>query len=135
VAGQWRDRLFPTADDNQFADAYAQVLTYALLLARLSGAADLTPDRAANILDERSGLLAQTLRLLGDQPRRPTSNLGTVRSSALWRSLIHSISQGAARAIPGYTFTKISLLPMTQSCAETTACITLQSGSSAVRCV
>jgi hypothetical protein len=76
LAGQWRDRLFPAADDNQFADAYAQVLTYALLLARLSGAPDLTPDRAANILDARNGLLAQTLRLLGDPEAREDIRLG-----------------------------------------------------------
>jgi hypothetical protein len=76
VAGQWRDRLFPAADDNQFADAYAQVLTYALLLARLSGAGDLTPDRAADVLDQSNGLLAQTLRLLGDPAARADIELG-----------------------------------------------------------
>jgi hypothetical protein len=65
VAAQWRDRLFPHADDQQFADAYAQTLTYALLLARLSGARDLTPDRAADVLDSGNGLLAETLRVLG----------------------------------------------------------------------
>ena len=76
VAGQWRDRLFPAANDNQFADAYAQVLTYALLLARLSGAVDLTPDHAADVLDQRNGLLAQTLKLLGDPAARADIELG-----------------------------------------------------------
>jgi hypothetical protein len=36
VALEWRKLLFPDADDDQFADAYAQTVTYALLLARLS---------------------------------------------------------------------------------------------------
>lgn len=34
LADEWRAYLFPDADDHQFADAYAQTLTYALLLAR-----------------------------------------------------------------------------------------------------
>jgi hypothetical protein len=36
LAQDWRRYLFPDADEKQFADAYAQTLTYALLLARLS---------------------------------------------------------------------------------------------------
>jgi hypothetical protein len=32
-----RSELFPGADDGQFADAYAQTITYALLLARFEG--------------------------------------------------------------------------------------------------
>ncbi len=40
LAADWRKYLFPDADDRQFADAYAQTLTYALLLARIEGAGD-----------------------------------------------------------------------------------------------
>ncbi len=36
LAAQWRDNLFSDADNDQFADAYAQTLTYSLLLARFS---------------------------------------------------------------------------------------------------
>lgn len=35
IAKEWRQTLFPEADDERFADAYAQTVTYALLLARL----------------------------------------------------------------------------------------------------
>ncbi|MGH2999929.1 MAG: N-6 DNA methylase, partial [Gaiellaceae bacterium] len=69
LAREWRDYFFPDADDSQFADAYAQTLTYALLLARVEGEADLH-SRAADRLDERHGLLAQVLRVLGDPAAR-----------------------------------------------------------------
>jgi hypothetical protein len=61
----WQRLFFPEADTHRFADAYAQTLTYALLLARLSGAEGISPEQAAETLDSGHGLLAQTLRLLG----------------------------------------------------------------------
>jgi Type ISP C-terminal specificity domain len=64
LAREWRVYLFPDADDSRFADAYAQTLTYALLLARLNGETDLTTVKAAAALDSGHGLLAQTLRVL-----------------------------------------------------------------------
>jgi len=42
LAGEWREYLFPEADNRRFADAYAQTLTYALLLARMEGEEDLS---------------------------------------------------------------------------------------------
>ncbi len=70
LARDWRASLFPEADDAQFSDAYAQTLTYALLLARLDGAEDLRAGRAAEALDEEHGLLAEALRLLTDREAR-----------------------------------------------------------------
>lgn len=67
---EWRDYLFPEADAEQFADAYAQTLTYALLLARLNGEAHLTTETAAHALDSGHGLLAQTLRVLSQPSAR-----------------------------------------------------------------
>ena len=69
LAEEWRDVFFPDADDAQFADAYAQTLTYALLLARVEGETDLHA-RAPERLDERHGLLAQVLRVLTDPAAR-----------------------------------------------------------------
>ena len=43
LAAEWRNLLFPEGDDAQFADAYAQTVTYALLLARFEGASSLSP--------------------------------------------------------------------------------------------
>src|SRR5438067_1135508 len=44
LAKDWRDLLFPEADDDRFADAYAQTVTFALLLARSEGARTLDDD-------------------------------------------------------------------------------------------
>lgn len=70
LAREWRNYLFPDADNAKFADAYAQTLTYALLLARLNGEAQLTTDSAARALDSGHGLLAQTLRVLAQPGAR-----------------------------------------------------------------
>ena len=70
MAGEWRQFFFPDSDDAKFADAYAQTVTYAMLLARLSGASRLDPTEAAKTLDKNNGLLARTLELLGQMPAR-----------------------------------------------------------------
>jgi len=62
----WKRYFFPDATGEQFADAYAQTLTYSLLLARVSGAPDLTPATAAATLRADHGLLAGTLRVLAE---------------------------------------------------------------------
>lgn len=64
LCGEIRDYLFPHVTDAEFADIYAQTLTYALLLARLSGETELTTVSAADRLDSGHGLLAETLRVL-----------------------------------------------------------------------
>lgn len=70
LAGDWREYLFPDADDKQFADAYAQTLTYALLLAHLSGADELSISEASKELRSGHHLLADTLRIMGDTNAR-----------------------------------------------------------------
>lgn len=69
LAGEWRDYFFAEADDEQFADAYAQTVTYALLLARVEGEVDLR-DRAVQRLEARHALLAHVLRWLADPVAR-----------------------------------------------------------------
>jgi len=69
LGGEWRMYLFPDADDFQFADAYAQTLTYALLLARFEGVTDLH-SHVADALDRGHGLLAQVLRVLAQPEAR-----------------------------------------------------------------
>ena len=64
LAEQWREYLFPEADDAQFADAYAQTLTYALLLAYFEGTESLWVDAATATLQSQHAVLADTLRLL-----------------------------------------------------------------------
>jgi Type ISP C-terminal specificity domain/N-6 DNA Methylase len=69
LADEWRHFLFADADDRQFADAYAQTVTYALLLARVEGEENLSAN-AADRLDVRHGLLAQVLRILAQKEAR-----------------------------------------------------------------
>ena len=64
LATEWGRLLFPGANDDQFADAYAQTLTYALLLARLEGADSLRPAMAADALRKEHALLAEALSLM-----------------------------------------------------------------------
>ena len=66
LAKDWRSLLFPDADDDQFADAYAQTVTYALLLAKADGAASLDAATAAGALGTSHGLLARALQVLVD---------------------------------------------------------------------
>ena len=64
VMREWRARLFPEADKERFADAYAQTVTYAILLARSRGLD--TPDmsKAVQALEPAHGLLGQALNVL-----------------------------------------------------------------------
>ncbi|GAA2058839.1 hypothetical protein GCM10009757_39300 [Streptomyces cheonanensis] len=60
LAGDWRDLLFPDATREEFADQYAQTLTFALLLARIEGI-----DLADEPLREVAGKLSKTHSLMG----------------------------------------------------------------------
>lgn len=76
LAKEWRALLFPDADDAAFADAYAQTLTYALLLARIEGGAQLTIESAAATIQARHNLLAQALRVLAQHGAREEIGVG-----------------------------------------------------------
>ena len=66
LAGDWRKFLMPEASSAEFADAYAQTATFALLLGRSEGADPLTPDSARAQLAHEHGLLSQALQVLTD---------------------------------------------------------------------
>jgi hypothetical protein len=70
LRNDWRATLFPDATDEAFADAYAQTLTYALLLARFDGASDVRPNLAAETLSLKHKLLGNVLTLLTDPQTR-----------------------------------------------------------------
>ena len=95
LANEWSGLLFPEGDDAQFADAYAQTVTYALLLARFEGAESLRPAMAVDALQREHGLLAEALQLLEaptvrEELRMPIELLeraiGAVDSSKLGQS-------------------------------------------------
>ena len=69
----WRKLLFPEASDAQFADAYAQTVTFALLLGRSEGANPLTLGSAEERLAAEHTLLARALRVLTDTLIEPDS--------------------------------------------------------------
>ncbi|MDP1748800.1 MAG: type ISP restriction/modification enzyme [Reyranella sp.] len=67
LAQDWRRLLFPEANDESFADGYAQAVTFGLLIAR---ARDIPLgkgiDQAANALRKSNSLIGTALRLLTD---------------------------------------------------------------------
>jgi hypothetical protein len=69
LAKDWRHLLFPEATDAQFADGYAQAVTFGLLMARAYGiplSEDLHPVSMALRTD--ASLIATALQLLTDNP-------------------------------------------------------------------
>lgn len=66
LARDWRQLLFPDATDEQFADAYAQTVTFALLLARSEGAEPLALASAEAALAAGHTLLSRALQVLTD---------------------------------------------------------------------
>ena len=67
TARDWRNYLFPDADDEKFADSYAQTVTFALLLARSNGANTLFLDQAVSSLTSKNTLLGRALYVLTDE--------------------------------------------------------------------
>ncbi len=67
LATDWRKLLFPEASDAQFADGYAQAVTFGLLVARARGI-ELSEgiDAAAGELRKTNSLIGTALRLLTD---------------------------------------------------------------------
>ena len=73
TAEGWRQLLFPNASDTQFADAYAQTVIFALLLARSLGAGaddSLTLDNARIALQGPHNLLSAALEALTNPQAR-----------------------------------------------------------------
>jgi hypothetical protein len=70
LAKEWRQLLFPDAPDKQFADAYAQTVTFALLLGRSEGADPLTLHNAEEALAAQHNLLSRALEVLTDPDAR-----------------------------------------------------------------
>src|SRR5947208_9654553 len=73
LAADWRKLLFPEANDQQFADGYAQAVTFGLLMARssnirLSGGLD----QVGKQLGKTNSLIGAALRLLTDEAGNET---------------------------------------------------------------
>lgn len=66
LAKDWRQLLFPDADDQRFADSYAQTVTFALLLARSESADVSDLSKAITKLEADHTLLSRALQVLTD---------------------------------------------------------------------
>lgn len=82
LAADWRKLLFPQADDKDFADGYAQAVTFGLLIARTR---DISLHdgigRAASELKKSNSLIGTALGLLTDDPANQNvlkTSLGTM---------------------------------------------------------
>lgn len=67
LVNDWRKYLFPEADDITFADAYAQTITYTLLLARLTGEENISVPNAVQQIRAHHAFLSDVLKVLGDE--------------------------------------------------------------------
>jgi Type ISP C-terminal specificity domain/N-6 DNA Methylase len=71
LAGDWRALLFPHADDAQFADGYAQAVTFGLLMAKSRGISLAEGfDDVARELGRANTLIGTALRLLTEEPEQ-----------------------------------------------------------------
>jgi len=128
LAREWRELLFPDAPDERFADAYAQTVTFALLLARAEGAHTLDLDEPVRALKPSHGLLSRALLVLTDEEARMeiTAALGILQrvidavSPRRWRRVLSTL---------GSTSTRSSSLRTTRGCAATLAFTTPPSRS------
>ncbi len=91
LAGEWRGLLFPEASKEQFADGYAQAVTFGLLVAR---ARDIELrdgiDKAALELRKLNySLIATALRLLTDDPQNRAALDSALRTLARVLDAVH----------------------------------------------
>ncbi|PZS37342.1 MAG: hypothetical protein DLM62_19785, partial [Pseudonocardiales bacterium] len=69
LAADWRQLLFPTADDGEFADGYAQTVTFGLLYARSRGIAfeERGYHEIGDLIAAGNTLMGRALQVLTDQ--------------------------------------------------------------------
>lgn len=90
AAADWRRYLFPGADDDRFADAYAQTVTFSLLLARSNGSDTLFLDQAIQSLTHANTLLSRALSVLTD----PLVKEHLSTSLGMLQRVIHAVPTG-----------------------------------------
>ncbi|WP_433674225.1 type ISP restriction/modification enzyme [Microbacterium gorillae] len=79
TAKDWRHLLFPDATDNQFADGYAQAVTFGLLIAQAKGISlEQSTDQVAKKLGDSNSLIGRALLILGDAAEKTSSLIGAI---------------------------------------------------------
>jgi hypothetical protein len=72
LASDWRHVLFPNATDEEFADGYAQAVTFGLLMAKARGISLANgPEAAAKLLKKSNSLIGTALDVLTDESSDP----------------------------------------------------------------
>lgn len=89
--------LFPEADNTRFADAYAQTVVFALLLARIEGVSTLKLDDAIKGLSHGHTLLSRSLEFLTDD----TALAEIATSVSLAQRVINEVEPKSLRPKPG----------------------------------
>ena len=135
LARDWRQLLFPDAGDDQFADAYAQTVTFALLLGRSEDAADtFTLESAEAALKAQHNLLARTLQVLTD----PAAHADIAASLDLLLRVIRAVPPAALTAAPDddpyLYFYEDFLAAYDPNCARTPVSTTPRSRWSVPKC-
>ena len=97
LVADWKQLLFPDADHDQFADAYAQTVVFALLLARSEGADALNIDDAVARLAAAHTLLSRALQVLTD----PAARSEITASLELVQRVVAVVSPEAMARRPG----------------------------------
>lgn len=93
LAADWRDLLFPDLDDAGFADAYAQTIVYAMLLARVDGIdfAGVSLHEIARQLGKKHSLIGKAFTVLIDgdatEELRTIETLRRVIGAVEWSEL------------------------------------------------
>ncbi len=91
LAADWRELLFPDADEDQFADGYAQTVTFALLLARVER------------IDFTGQPISEIARQLGKGRRAPRRSRGSAVRQHNSASAAASDQHGAGHHRPRTT--------------------------------
>lgn len=79
TATDWRHLLFPEATDTQFADGYAQAVTFGLLIAQAKGISlEQSTDQVAKKLGDSNSLIGRALLILGDAAEKTPSLIGAI---------------------------------------------------------
>ncbi len=86
--------LFPDANDEQFADAYAQTVIFALLLGQMEGADVLDLRKTYDTLEHHHSLLSRSLEFLTDKEARKEISA----SLSMTQRVIHEIPPDLLKA-------------------------------------
>lgn len=82
TAKDWRNLLFPTADDRQFADGYAQAVMFGLLIARAKGISiEQDTGHIGKELGSTNSLIGRALQVLGSVAESESGLTGVIDTS------------------------------------------------------